>query len=79
MANYKVTIKYNFQDTAGNPAEVFVYYFTPGSSESEAVSIITNLLGNNPNLREIPYNGEIYNIPTNTAIIVGAQEVIKPS
>jgi hypothetical protein len=79
MANYKVTVKYNFQDSAGNPAEIFVYYFPISNTESEAKEKIIELLGNNSNLREIPYNGEIYNIPTNTAIIIGAQEVVKPS
>jgi len=77
MANYKVTAKYNFQDSAGNPAEVFVYYFPVNNTENEALLKITELLGNNSNLREIPYNGEIYNIPTNTAVIIGAQEVVK--
>ena len=34
MATYKVTVKYNFQDSAGNPAEVFVYYFTVNNTEN---------------------------------------------
>jgi hypothetical protein len=78
MINYKVTVKYNIEDNTSTFVDVFAYYFTKTETEEMAITKITNLLGNNPELREIPYNGEVYMTPTNTAVIMGAQEVVIP-
>lgn len=78
MINYKVTVKYNIQDNTENFVDVFAYYFTKTETSEMAITKITNLLGNNPELREIPYNGEVYMTPTNTAVVMGAQEVVIP-
>jgi len=78
MINYKITVKYNIQDNTENFVDVFAYYFTKTETEEMAITKITNLLGNNPELREIPYNGEVYMTPTNTAVVMGAQEVVIP-
>jgi hypothetical protein len=78
MINYKITVKYNIQDNTENFVDVFAYYFTKTETEEMAITKITNLLGNNPELREIPYNGEVYMTPTNTAVVIGAQEVVIP-
>ncbi len=79
MINYKITVKYNIEDNTSNFVDVFVYYFTKTETEEMAITKIFNLLNNNSELREIPYNGHVYMIPTNTAVIVGAQEVIIPN
>ena len=78
MINYKVTVKYNIQDNTENFVDVFAYYFTKTETEEMAITKITDLLSNNPELREIPYNGEVYLTPTNTAVVMGAQEVVIP-
>ena len=78
MINYKITVKYNIQDNTENFVDVFAYYFTKTETEEMAITKIPNLLGNNPELREIPYNGEVYMTPTNTAVVMGAQEVVIP-
>ena len=78
MINYKITVKYNIQDNTENFVDVFAYYFTKTETSEMAITKITNLLGNNPELREIPYNGEVYMTPTNTAVVMGAQEVVIP-
>ena len=79
MINYKVTVKYNIQDNTENFVDVFAYYFTKTETEEMAMNKITDLLSNNPELREIPYNGEVYLTPTNSVVIIGAQEVVIPN
>ena len=79
MINYKVTVKYNIQDNTENFVDVFAYYFTKTETEEMAITKITDLLSNNPELREIPYNGEVYLTPTNSVVIIGAQEVVIPN
>lgn len=79
MINYKVTVKYNIEDNTSTQVDVFAYYFTKTESQEMAITKITDLLSNNSELREIPYNGQVYMTPTNTAIIMGAQEVVIPT
>ncbi len=79
MINYKITVKYNIEDNTSNFVDVFVYYFTKTETKEMAITKITNLLSTNPELREIPYNGNVYMTPTNTAVIMGAQEVNIPN
>ena len=79
MINYKVTVKYNIEDNTSTFVDVLAYYFTKTETEEMAITKITDLLSNNPELREIPYNGEVYLTPTNSVVIIGAQEVVIPN
>ena len=79
MINYKVTVKYNIEDNTGNFVDVFAYYFTKTETQEMAITKINDLLSNNTELREIPYNGQVYMTPTNNMVVMGAEEVVIPN
>lgn len=78
MNIYKVKTNYIFQDNAGNPAEVFVYYFPIAETEEQARLKLISFLSDPSKSREIPYNEETYLIPTTAAVIIDAQIVTRP-
>lgn len=79
MNIYKVKTNYIFQDNAGNPAELFVYYFPTAETEEQAKLKVTSFLSDPSKSREIPYNGETYLVPTTAAVIINAQIITRPS